>query len=391
MGEMAASESCTAALPELWLLQRQQDAARHTAACADPEVRAQQLLHDTVQRAAARANPEVRAQQQVRVQEQLRNTAQHAAARADPEVRVQQQLHDAAQHAAAHADPEVRAQQQLRDAAQHAAARADPEFTDLHQDEAIDLPDFLLALPEGCVQDLPGGQLPPDRQVPYTVQLQCASTMAVALRRRMPSRVCAVCSEVCSEDQSAVLPWMEIPNVDILRADTMCTDAVQHWGHTLVWRWMARTAQGDAPPPPDPVLPARYRVSRAEWAGAVDDDGGSASGAGRLVDDAAEGALDLDGDAQETGDSESAAAEQQPSEQLPPDQQPRPPRVLPRVCLDNPASVEVPYCMRLEPDLPNRTMLVSNGAAERIFICNICHKALSACAYLSYLCRPRSY
>ncbi|EFJ50440.1 hypothetical protein VOLCADRAFT_103899 [Volvox carteri f. nagariensis] len=418
-----------AALPELRLLQRQQDAARHAAARADPEVRALQQQRNTAQHAAARADPEVRALQQ------QRNTAQHAAARADPEVRVQQQLRDAAQHAASRADPEVRALQQQRNTAQHAAARADPEvralqqqwntaqhaaaradpevralqqqrntaqhaaahadpevralqqqrntarhaaarqvqlrnqqaaprdtllarmhrllrFTDLHRDAAIDLPDFLLAIPEGRVQDLPGGQLPPDRQVPYTVQLQCASTMAVALRRRMPSRVCAVCSEVCSEDQSTVLPWMEIPNVDILRADVMCTDAVQRWGRTLVWRRMARTAQGEAPPPPDPVLPARYRVSRAERVAAVDDDG-----AGRLVDDAAEGALEMGGDAPETGDLEAAAAEQEPPEQLPPDQQPHPPRVLPRACLDDPASVEVPYCMRLEPDLPNRTML----------------------------------
>ncbi|EFJ39724.1 hypothetical protein VOLCADRAFT_100610 [Volvox carteri f. nagariensis] len=361
-----------AALPELRQLQRQQDAARH---------------------AAARAAPEVRAQQQVRAQEQLRDTAQHAGARSDPGVRAQQQQRNTVQHAAARADPEVRALQQQSNTAQHAAVRqmhqhdqqAAPRdtllarmhrllrFTDLHRDAAIDLPDFLLAIPEARVQDLPGGQLPPDRQVPYTVQLQCASTMAVALRRRMPSRVCAVCSEVCSEDQSTVLPWMEIPNVDILRADVMCTDAVQRWGRTLVWRRMARTAQGEAPPPPDPVLPARYRVSQAERVAAVDGDG-----AGRLVDDAAEGALEMGGDAPETGDLEAAAAEQEPPEQLPPDQQPRPPRVLPRACLDDPASVEVPYCMRLEADLPNRTMLVGDGVAERIFVCNTCHKALSA-------------
>ncbi|EFJ50814.1 hypothetical protein VOLCADRAFT_88113 [Volvox carteri f. nagariensis] len=367
--------------------QQLRDAAQHAASRADPEVRALQQQRNTAQHAAARADPEVRALQQ------QRNTAQHAAARADPEVRALQQQRNTAQHAAAHADPEVRALQQQRNTARHAAARqvqlrnqqAAPRdtllarmhrllrFTDLHRDAAIDLPDFLLAIPEGRVQDLPGGQLPPDRQVPYTVQLQCASTMAVALRRRMPSRVCAVCSEVCSEDQSTVLPWMEIPNVDILRADVMCTDAVQRWGRTLVWRRMARTAQGEAPPPPDPVLPARYRVSRAERVAAVDDDG-----AGRLVDDAAEGALEMGGDAPETGDLEAAAAEQEPPEQLPPDQQPHPPRVLPRACLDDPASVEVPYCMRLEPDLPNCTMLVGDGVAERIFICNACHKALSA-------------
>ncbi|EFJ39808.1 hypothetical protein VOLCADRAFT_100525 [Volvox carteri f. nagariensis] len=86
----------------------------------------------------------------------------------------------------------------------------------------------------------------------------------------------------------------------------------------------------------------------------------------------------MGGDAPETGDLEAAAAEQEPPEQLPPDQQPRPPRVLPRACLDDPASVEVPYCMRLEADLPNRTMLVGVGVAERIFVCNTCHKALSA-------------
>ncbi|EFJ44473.1 hypothetical protein VOLCADRAFT_95420 [Volvox carteri f. nagariensis] len=355
---------------------------------AQQQVRAQEQLRD----AAARSDPEVR------VQQQLRNTAQHAAARADPEVRAQQQLRDTARHAAARLDPEVRALQQQPNTAQHAAVRqiqqhdrqAAPRdtllarmhrllhFMDLHRDAAIDLPDFLLAIPEGRVQDLPGGQLSPDRQVPYTVQLQCASTMAVALRRRMPSRVCAVCSKVCSEEESTVLSWMEIPNVDILRADVMCTDAVQRWGHTVVWQRMARTAQGEAPPPPDPVLPARYRVSRAERAAAVDDDGGSASGAGRLVDDAAEGALEMGGDAPETDDLDAVAAEQQPPEQLPPDQQPRAPRVLPRACLDDPASVEVPYCMRLEPDLPNRTMLVSDGVAERIFICTTCHKALSA-------------
>ncbi|EFJ40933.1 hypothetical protein VOLCADRAFT_99207 [Volvox carteri f. nagariensis] len=398
-----------AALPELRQLQRQQDAARHAAAHAAPEVRvqqqvrarqqvrAQQQQRNTARHVAARADPEVRAQQQ------QRNTARHVAASADPEVRAQQRLHNAAQHAAARADPEVRALQQQRNTAQHAAARqvqqqnqqAAPRdtllarmhrllrFADLHRGDAIDLPEFLLVLPEGRVQDLPGGQLPPDRQVPYTVQLQCASTMAAALRRRMPSRVCAVCSEVCSEDQSTVLHWTEIPNVDILRADVMCTDAVQRWGHTLVWRRMACTAQGDAPPPPDPVLPARYHVSRAERTGAVDEDGDSASGAGRLVDDAAEAALEVDAGAQETGDPDLMTAGQQPEpelepQQLPPDQQLRPPRVLPRACLDDPASVEVPYCMRLESDLPNRTMLVGDGAAERIFVCNVCHKALSA-------------
>ncbi|EFJ39672.1 hypothetical protein VOLCADRAFT_100685 [Volvox carteri f. nagariensis] len=369
-----------AALPELRLLQRQQDAARHAAACAVPEVRAQQQVRaqrqqrNTAQYAAALADPEVRARRQVRAHEQQQNTAQHATARADPEVRVQQQLRDAARHAAARADPEVRALQQQRNTAQHAAARqvqqqnqqAAPRdtllarmhrllrFADLHHGDVIELPEFLLALPEGRVQDLPGGQLPPDRQV-------------------------------CSEDQSTVMHWTEIPNVDILRADVMCTDAVQRWGRTLVWRRMARTAQGDAPPPPDPVLPARYRVSRAERAGAVDEDGGSASGAGRLVDDAADGALDVDAGAQETGDPDLTTAGQQPEpepepQQLPPDQQPRPPRVLPRACPDDPASVEVPYCMRLEPDLPNRTMLVGDGAAEHIFVCNICHKALSAAA-----------
>ncbi|EFJ39451.1 hypothetical protein VOLCADRAFT_100956 [Volvox carteri f. nagariensis] len=368
-----AQHAAARADPEVRVLQQQRNTAQHAAAHADPEVRAQQRMHDTAQHAAARADPEVRALQQ------QRNTAQHAAARADPAVRVLQQQRNTAQHAAACADPEVRALQQQRNTAQHAAARADPEvrvlqqqrntarhaaarqvqqqnqqatpkdtllarmhrllrFANLHGDDAIDLPEFLLALPEGHVQDLPG--------------------------------------EVCSEDQSTVLHWMEIPNVDILRADVMCTDAVQRWGHTLVWRRMACTAQGDAPPPPDPVLPARYRVSRAERDGAVDEDGGS--GAGRLVDDAAEGALEVDGDAPGTGGSESATTEQQPPDQLPSDQQPRPPRVLPRACLDDPSSVEVPYCMRLEPDLPNRTMLVGDGATERIFVCNICHKALSA-------------
>ncbi|EFJ39554.1 hypothetical protein VOLCADRAFT_100825 [Volvox carteri f. nagariensis] len=313
-----------AAPPELRVLQRQQDAARHAAARADPEVRAQQRLHDTAQHAAARAAPEVR------VQEQLRNTAQHAVARANPEVRMQEQLRNTAQHAAARQVQQHDQQAAPRDTIltrMHRLLR----FADLHRDDAVDLPEFLLAIPEGRMQDLPGGQLPPDRQVPYTVQLQCASTMAAALRRRMPSRVCAVCSEVCSEDQSTVLHWIEIPNVDILRADVMCTDAVQRWGRTLVWRRMARTAQGDAPPPPDPVLPARYRVSRAERAGAVDEDGGSASGAGRLVDDAVDGALDVDAGAQETGDPDLMTAEQQPEpepepQQLPPDQQPRPPR-----------------------------------------------------------------
>ncbi|EFJ45557.1 hypothetical protein VOLCADRAFT_93997 [Volvox carteri f. nagariensis] len=361
-----------AAPPELRVLQRQQDAARHAAARADPEVGAQLRLYNTAHHAAARTDPEVRAQ------EQLQNTVQRAVARANPEVRAQEQQRNTAQHAAARQVQQQNQQAGPRDtilARMHRLLR----FTDLHRGDVIDLPEFILAIPEGRVQDLPGGQLPPDRQVPYTVQLQCASTMAAALRRRMPSRVCAVCSEVCSEDQSTVLHWMDIPNVDILRADIMCTDAVQRWGRTLVWRWMARTSQGDAPPPPEPVLPARYRVSRAERAGAVDEDGGSASGAGRLVDDVAEGALEMGGDAPETGDLEAAAAGQEPAEQLLLDQQPRPPRVLPRACLDDPASVEVPYCMRLEPDLPNRTMLVGDSVAERMFICNACHKALSAC------------
>ncbi|GLC67379.1 hypothetical protein PLESTF_000549700 [Pleodorina starrii] len=246
----------------------------------------------------------------------------------------------------------------------------------LYDERHVELPDFLAALPDGRVQDLPGGQLPPDRQVPYTAQLQAASSMAMALRRRMPSRVCAVCSELCSEEDSSVQSFNTIPNVDLLRADIMCTAAVSRCAHTLAWRRVACTAQGTAPPPPDPVLPFRYRARRNDRrANTSGEDSTGTDAAAVLLDDDIRGAEDMSDACDEE---EENRQQEQPQPSLPPELQPKPPRVLPRPCSEDGACVEVPYCMRLEANLPNRTMLVDAAGVERIFLCQNCESALTA-------------
>ncbi|EFJ39467.1 hypothetical protein VOLCADRAFT_100932 [Volvox carteri f. nagariensis] len=246
----------------------------------------------------------------------------------------------------------------------------------LHGDRPIELPDFLMALPDGRVEDLPDSQLPVERQVPYDVQLQTASSMAAALRRCMPSHVCAVCSELCSSDSCSMYSFHGIPNVDLLRADIPCTMAVPRRAHTLTWRHMAHTVEGEAPSPPDPVLPVRYRIRRNDrrnTAPGEDAAGASGSGVAMLLDDDIRGAHS--GTSEE--DEIAQAAPEAPSQQLPPELQPKPPRVLPQPCPTDSASVEILYCIRLEPDLPNRTMLVDAAGMERIFVCKDCEAALS--------------
>ncbi|EFJ42674.1 hypothetical protein VOLCADRAFT_97274 [Volvox carteri f. nagariensis] len=375
--------------PEITATGQQRDAAARAVGRENPEYRATEQRRNTAARAAARQDPEYRAA------EQRRDTAARAAARQDPEYRAVWQRHDAAARAAAREDPEHRAAEQRRNTAAHAQARDQvhaiqlPQasllerlrdlmrFPCLHEGHRPALPDFLKVIPEGRVQDLPGGQLPVERQVPYETHLQLASSMAAALRRRMPSRVCAVCSEQCSEDQSALHAWVDIPNVDILRADIMSTAAVPRHACTLAWRRMPCTAQGAAPPPPDPVLPARYRVSRSEH--------GSSAGAGAGAAPAAfvdEDVLAVDSDGAGHGanepDSPAGTAEDTAPVQVPPELQPYPPRVQPRPCLEDPWSVEVPFCMRLDADLPNRTMFRDDAGPDRFTICTSCEKALTA-------------
>ncbi|EFJ50152.1 hypothetical protein VOLCADRAFT_88986 [Volvox carteri f. nagariensis] len=310
--------------PERRAAEQQRNTAARAAARQDPERRAAEQQRDTAARAAARQDPEHRAA------EQQRDTAARAAARQDPEHRAAQQQRNTAARAAARQDPERRAAEQERDTAAHAQGRAQvhaiqhPQasllehlrnlmrFPCLHEGQHPRPPDFLEAIPEGRVQDLPGGELPVDRQVPYEKHLHLASRMAAALRRRMPSRVCAVCSEQCSEEQSTLRAWLDIPNVDLLRADIMCTAAVPRHARTLAWRRMPCTAQD-------------------EDALAVDSDGGH------------------------NGTNEPGAADDAATMQLPPELQPHPPRVQPRPCVDDPISVEVPFCMRLDTELPNRT------------------------------------
>ncbi|EFJ39847.1 hypothetical protein VOLCADRAFT_100474 [Volvox carteri f. nagariensis] len=50
----------------------------------------------------------------------------------------------------------------------------------------------------------------------------------------------------------------------------------------------------------------------------------------------------------------------------------------PRPCLEDPRSVEVPFCMRLDADLPNRTMFRDDAGPDRFTICTSCEKALTA-------------
>ncbi|EFJ39705.1 hypothetical protein VOLCADRAFT_100638, partial [Volvox carteri f. nagariensis] len=330
------------------------DAARMRDARLDPRRRAAEQQRDTAARAAAREDPEYGAAEQQhhrdpegwavgqhhhqdperRAAEQQRNTAARAAARQDPERRAAQQQCNTAARAAARQDPE-----QERDTAAHAQGRAQvhaiqhPQasllerlrnlmrFPCLHEGQHPRPPDFLEAIPEGRVQDLPGGELPVDRQ--------------------------------CSEEQSTLRAWLDIPNVDLLRADIMCTAAVPRHAH--------------------PVLPARYRIGRSERA--------SSAGIGGDPDRAAfvdEDALAVDSDVGDNGTNEPGAADDAATMQLPPELQPHPPRVQPRPCVDDPISVEVPFCMRLDTELPNRTVFRHDDAPDEFTICTSCEKALAA-------------
>ncbi|EFJ39400.1 hypothetical protein VOLCADRAFT_101022 [Volvox carteri f. nagariensis] len=194
-------------------------------------------------------------------------------------------------------------------------------FPCLHEGQHPRPPDFLEAIPEGRVQDLPGGELPVDQQ--------------------------------CSEEQSTLRAWLDIPNVDLLRADIMCTAAVPRHAH--------------------PVLPARYHIGRSERA--------SSAGIGGDPDRAAfvdEDALAVDSDGGDNGTNEPGAADDAATMQLPPELQPHPPRVQPRPCVDDPISVEVPFCMRLDTELPNRTVFPHDDAPDEFTICTSCEKALAA-------------
>ena len=349
---MADSDSASGASHEA---NRPAKRLRQVAVRADPERRAAERARNTAARREARTDPERRAA------ERARNTAARRQARADPARRAAERARNTAARrqarTAANRNQEQEQQPLLLDRLGDLM-----RFDYLHGGKVVELPDYLTALPDERVQNLPGGQLPVERQVPYEVHMQLASSMAAALTRRMPSRVCAVCSELCSEEQSAVYAFGEIPNVELLRADIMCTDAVPRWGHTLAWRRMPCTPEGTAPPPPEPVLPMRYRRQQS----------------GRQQSDVAK-----DGD--DDGDEE-PSDDDIPEEQLPPELRPRPPRILPRPCSDDAASVDVPYCMRLEPELPNRTMYACAVAGvDKIYVCSDCDAALSGTSLRSGL------
>ncbi|GLC60353.1 hypothetical protein PLESTB_001603100 [Pleodorina starrii] len=407
--QQAARRRQRQADPELQAEDRARNAARQRQRRARAELQADEQDRNTVQRRKRRADPELQADEQDRntaqrrqrradpelqADEQDRNTVQRRQRRADPELQADEQDRNTVQRRQRRADPELQADEQDRNTVQRqerrTAARqtaaAEPALLDrlcnllhldyLYDERPVELPDFLAALPDGRVQDLPGGQLPPDRQVPYTAQLQAASNMAMALRRRMPSRVCAVCSELCSDEDSSVQSFNTIPNVDLLRADIMCTAAVSRCAHTLAWRRVACTAQGGVPPPPDPVLPFRYRARRNDQranAGGEDSTGTDATTV--LLDDDIRGAEEMSDACDEE---EENRQQEQPQPSLPPELQPKPPRVLPRPCSEDGTCVEVPYCMRLEVNLPNRTMLVDAEGVERIFLCQNCESALIA-------------
>ena len=365
--------------------ERARNAAAHRAARADPERRAAQRLRNAAARRAARADPERRAA------EQARNTAARRAARANPGRRATERAANTAARRQARMDEIRREQEQYVPQ----APCVEPLLLDrlgelmrfdyLHAGRVVELPDYLMALSEGRVQDLPDGQLPMERQILYETHLQLASSMAAALTRRMPSRVCAVCSELCSEQQSVVYAFEEIPNVELLRADVMCTDAVPRWGRTLTWRRMPCTREGMVPPPPEPVLPMRYRRQRS---GCQRSEATNNSGDDRM---ALEEASDCEVEMSEQFDegqeglhiSGNLVGEQEQSQasvenQLPRELQPRPPRVLSRPCADDPSSVEVPYCMRLEMELPNRTMYACAATGvDKIYVCSDCNAALS--------------
>ena len=360
-------------------------AARKRAARVDPAVRAAEQAADSQRRGAARADPAVRAREAAQLA--ARRNAVAAAGGAG----------DGAGGSGGGGAGVSNGQAAAAASASRRRAAPTVNLTaSLHSllkleylgpnGRVPELPPFLMELPEGRVQDLPDGQLLPERQVPYTVHLEYAARMAAELKASMPSRVCAVCSGRCSAAESSASDW-DLPGIELTRADIMRTGAVARPAHTLAWRRVPCTPQGGAPPPPDPALPHRYRLSKQErerlghgggaGGGGGEGGGGRGGGAGAaMMDDEVEGGAgeDEEGDAGSGGE-DGLHAEPPPP---PPELQPKPPRVLPRPCSDAPGFVEVPYCLRLEREGPSRTVEAGADGKERFYVCHDCSGPLAS-------------
>ncbi|GFR48854.1 hypothetical protein Agub_g10808 [Astrephomene gubernaculifera] len=229
-----------------------------------------------------------------------------------------------------------------------------------HDNPAVpELPTFLETQTSAWparVQDLPAGEQPP--QIPFSEQITLACGLAEFVRDNMPSRVCAVCSECKSASEVRALQFSEIAGVELLRADMRRTAAVPRCAHVLYWR---RVDRRDCKNPPDPVLPRGYKAAGGQSGnvGVVDTSAGEGSG--------------------ETSSGLDDSTDDRPSRRRRCDID-RPPTYAPRVgvrlCDDNPVAVEVPYCMRAETVLPNRTMNVSADGVERFTVCSECIQAL---------------
>ncbi|PNH01980.1 hypothetical protein TSOC_012101, partial [Tetrabaena socialis] len=149
------------------------------------------------------------------------------------------------------------------------------------------------------VQDLPAGTPPP--QVPYAKHVDLAVALAQTARETMASRVCAMCSCVWPPVEVELFLIEAIPNVELLRANMLCTPSVLRHAHTLFWRRMPLALDGRAPAPPD-VAPATFeKRNRSQQAQAA---AAAAATVNALVDD---GSAMLD-DVDEGSEDEEAAA-----------------------------------------------------------------------------------
>ncbi|PNH07730.1 hypothetical protein TSOC_005751 [Tetrabaena socialis] len=235
------------------------------------------------------------------------------------------------------------------------------------------------------VQDLPEGELPP--QVPYTEHIKLAVEMAQTAEDTMPSLVCAVCSCVRPPCETHRMPIVEIPNVELLRADILRTPSVPRHAHTLFWRRVPLAADGQPPKPPPPA-PATFErkqhrtvqatavAAAASIAAAFVEGGAAPDGQGSDSEDEEVAALLAVGSDEE--EDEDGGTSRQVDLRSTKRARPAPytpettyrPSVQSRPC-EQAGHVEVPYCLRVEAEGANRTLFV-----DRVNVCESCLLAL---------------
>lgn len=97
-------------------------------------------------------------------------------------------------------------------------------------------------------------------QVPFKAHVDLAVKMHRMIKENMPDRICGICSRMRSSAEADFMLWDEIPNVELLRADVKRTPEVFRPAHVVYWKDVRRINDSDAPPPPEPVLPYKYRA-----------------------------------------------------------------------------------------------------------------------------------